>query len=133
MLNWGVIPSIRVRDMGAALECYQGTLGFTVTRGDPDQENCSLVRCDAHLMLERPTDFYSAGYNEAIRQGLGAPSATALYIEAADLDALYAQVRGAGLTVIDPLADRPWGQAEFTVEDAEGNWLTFWKSPPTST
>ena len=96
MLNWGVIPSIRVRDLGAALECYQGTLGFTGTRGDPDQENCSLVGGDAHLMLERPTDFYSAGYNEAIRQRLGAPSATALYIEAADLDALYAQVRGAG-------------------------------------
>ncbi len=132
MLSWGVIPSIRVRDMAAALDCYQRALGFTMTRGGPDEVNCSLERGDAHLMLERPTDFYSAGYNEAIRQRLGAPSATALYIEAADLDALYAQVQGAGLTVIDSLADRPWGQTEFTVEDVEGNWLTFWKSPPTS-
>ena len=24
-------------------------------------------------------------------------------------------------------AERPWGQEELTVEDHEGNWLTFWK------
>jgi uncharacterized glyoxalase superfamily protein PhnB len=33
----------------------------------------------------------------------------------------------AGATIIDPLADREWGQTEFTVEDPEGNWLTFWR------
>ena len=32
--------------------------------------------------------------------------------------------------IVDPLADRPWGQAEFTVEDPTGNWLTFWKRTP---
>ncbi len=132
MPNWGVLPSIRVRDMGAALECYQHAFGFTVIRGDAEEVNCSLSRGDARVMLEVPTTFYSAGYNEAIRRRLGAPSATALYIEAADLDALYAQVQASGLTVVDPIADRPWGQAEFTVEDLEGNWLTFWKSPETS-
>lgn len=83
-------------------------------------------------MLEVPTAFYSAGYNGMIWQRLGTRSATALYVKAADLDALYVQVQASGLTVVDPLADRPWRQTEFTVDDVEGNRLTFWKSPLTS-
>ena len=32
------------------------------------------------------------------------------------------------MEVVDPLADRPWGQAEFTVADPDGHWLTFWRT-----
>jgi uncharacterized glyoxalase superfamily protein PhnB len=35
------------------------------------------------------------------------------------------------MTVRHPLAERPWGQSEFTVEDNEGNWLAFWQTSPT--
>jgi uncharacterized glyoxalase superfamily protein PhnB len=51
----------------------------------------------------------------------------ALYMEASDLGALYSRVKAAGVRIVDPLAERPWGQEEFTMEDHEGNWLTFWK------
>ena len=84
---------------------------------------------DATVMLERATASYSDAYNAAIRDRLGATSPNALYIEADDLDDLHAKALANGAAVIDPLADRPWGQAEFTVADPDGNWLTFWKSP----
>ena len=129
MADWGVIPSIRVRDMGVALAFYQD-LGFTVARGDATADNCSLDRGSAHIMLEVPTAFYSPAYNEAIRRRVSTPGAIALYIEAPDLEELSGKAEADGLTVIDPLADRPWGQAEFTLEDPDGNWLTFWKAPP---
>ena len=45
-----------------------------------------------------------------------------------DLDGLYERVQEGGVTIADPLAVRPWGQAEFTAKDREGNWLTFWKA-----
>ena len=49
-------------------------------------------------------------------------------MEASDLATFYARLEAAGGTrIIDPLATRPWGQDEFTVEDLDGNWLTFWK------
>lgn len=128
MPNWGVIPSIRVRDMNAALSFYRDSLGFSLTRGDADQENISLDRGGAHIMLEVPTAFYSPGYNEAIRARLGGQSAVALYIEAPDLEDLYASLSKNGASIIDPIAERPWGQSEFTVEDPDGNWLTFWKA-----
>lgn len=132
MAGWGVIPSIRVRDMKSALEFYEGKLGFEVKRGGPDDENCSLDFGDAHIMLETAGAFYSPGYNEAIKERIGEPGPGSLYIEATDLDGLWKRVGELGLKVVDPIADRPWGQSEFTVEDPEGLWLTFWRALPAS-
>jgi uncharacterized glyoxalase superfamily protein PhnB len=128
MSGWAVIPTIRVRDMGEALDFYQNQLGFELTRGGPGEGNSSLSRGDARIMIEIPTDFYSPEYNAAIAGRLDSPSAIALYMEALDLEEFYSRLGDAGVKIVDPLADRPWGQAEFTVEDLQGNWLTFWKS-----
>lgn len=127
MATYGVTPSIRVQDIARALSFYEGTLGFDVLRGGPDDGNVSLGRGAARLMLETPGSFYAPAYNEAIRARTGTPSAMALYMEADDLADLYGRLAAAGLPIVDPLADRDWGQAEFTVADPEGNWLTFYK------
>lgn len=128
MSGWGVVPTIRVTDMAAALDFYTGRLGFTVARGGPTDPNCVVTRGDARVMLETVSDLFGDRYNEAIRSRLGSASATALYLEAEDLASLYASVQEAGVEVVDPLADRPWGQAEFTVADPSGQWLTFWRA-----
>jgi len=130
--EWGVIPSIRVRDMTEALAFYQGPLEFALDSGGPDATNSSLTRGDAHVMIETAADHYGDAYNAAIRDRLGTPSCIALYMEASDLAAFYARLEAAGTRIVDPLADRPWGQAEFTVEDHEGNWLTFWEKSGTA-
>ena len=130
MAGWGVIPSIRVPDMAEALAFYTGLLEFTLDSGGEGASNASLTRGDGHLMIETAADFYSAQYNEAIRERLGTPSSTALYIEAEDLAAFHSRLRADGVVrIVDPLASRPWGQEEFTVEDPAGNWLTFWRKP----
>ena len=127
MAEWGVIPSIRVRDMAEALRFYCGTLEFTLDRGGDSEINSSLTRGDAHLMVETATNLYGDQYNAAIRERMGTPSSMALYMEASDLAEFYSRLEAAGARIVDPLAERPWGQKEFTVEDHEGNWLTFWK------
>ncbi|MGI8518228.1 MAG: VOC family protein [Acidimicrobiia bacterium] len=128
MTGWAVIPTIRVRDMGEALDFYQNQLGFELTRGGPDEQNSSLSREDARIMIEIPTNLYSPEYNAAIVSRLDSASAIALYMKAVDLEELYSRLGEAGVKIVDPLADRPWGQAEFTIEDLQGNWLTFWKA-----
>jgi uncharacterized glyoxalase superfamily protein PhnB len=128
MPGWGVIPSIRVRDMREALAFYLGPLEFSVASGGEGDTNVSITRGDARLMLETAADHYGDEYNAAIRQRLGTPSSASLYIEAPDLAGFHSRLQAAGVRIVDPLADRPWGQAEFTVEDQEGNWLTFWES-----
>ena len=76
-------------------------LGFELLRGGPTEEHCSLAQSDARLMLEKPASFYSEPHNEAIRQRLGTPSAMALYIEAPDVEELYAKVTTGRLRVVD--------------------------------
>ena len=127
MPEWGVIPSIRVHDMAEALAFYRGPLEFTLDTGGEDATNSSLTRGDARVMIETAADHYGDEYNAAIRERLGTPSCMALYIEASDLAEFHSRLQAAGVRILDPLADRPWGQAEFTVEDHDGNWLTFWK------
>ena len=129
MAGWGVIPTIRLEDMAEALAFYLGPLEFSLERGGESESNSALTRGDARLMLETPSDFYGDEYNRAIRERLGSTSPTALYIEEPDLAAFYARVQAAGVRIVDPLAERPWGQSEFTVEDHAGNWLTFWAVP----
>lgn len=120
-----VTPTLRFSDLPAALAVYSETLGFTVVRGSADEGNIALERGDNRLMLESAGSFYGDEYNAAIASRLGRPGAGALYLEAEDLTELYEAVGRAGLRVIDPIADRPWGQTESTVEDGEGNWLSF--------
>jgi uncharacterized glyoxalase superfamily protein PhnB len=130
MSGWGVIPSIRVRDMAKAVAFYTGRLEFTLDSGGEGATNSSLTRGDGHVMIETAADHYGDEYNEEIRERLGTPSSIALYIEAEDLAGFHSRLKAAGdARIIDPLAARPWGQEEFTVEDPEGNWLTFWKKP----
>jgi catechol 2,3-dioxygenase-like lactoylglutathione lyase family enzyme len=121
-----VIPSIRVADVAAAVAFYVDVLGFEVVRGEPADGNVAVARRDERVMLEAGGDFYSQPYNEAIRERIGARSPHALYLEEPELDGLHERVRAAGVPIVDPLAERPWGQREFTLEDPEGNWLTFW-------
>jgi uncharacterized glyoxalase superfamily protein PhnB len=126
MSAFGVTPTIRVRDMAEALAFYSGPLEFTVER---EHEGNSVVkRGDARVMLETDQEFYGEEYNAAIKERLGSPSSISLYIEASDLAAFQSRLEAAEVRIIDPLADRPWGQAEFTVEDHEGNWLSFWSA-----
>jgi uncharacterized glyoxalase superfamily protein PhnB len=129
--GWGVIPSIRVRNLADALAFYLGPLEFSLTSGGEEDNHVSITRGDARLMLESPADFYGNEYNAAIRERLGSTSGSALYIETSDLEGFQSRLQAAGARIVDPLADRPWGQAEFTVEDNEGNWLTFWQATQT--
>ena len=128
MSGWAVIPTIRVRDIREAVDFYRDQLGFTIERGGPDEDNVSLSRGDARIMIEVPSDLFPAEYRAAIESRLDSPSSIALYMEAPDLEELYARLGDSGVKIVDPLADRPWGQAEFTMEDLQGNWLTFWKA-----
>jgi uncharacterized glyoxalase superfamily protein PhnB len=128
----GAIPAIRVRDMARALAFYLGPLEFTLKRGGDAESNCVVSRAGADLMLETAADHFGDEYNAAIRKRLGSPSSGAVYIEASDLAGFQARLKAAGAKIIDPLAERPWGQSEFTVEDHEGNWLAFWQASPTS-
>ena len=127
MPGWGVIPSFRFRDLSEALAFYLGPLEFSLASGSEDENHASVTRGDARLMLEGVTNFYGDDYNAAI----GADSARSPQVRCTSrrqTSRLPIEAPGSRGGIVDPLAERPWGQVEFTVEDLEGNWLTFWEA-----
>lgn len=124
MPGWGVIPTIRVADVRAVLDHYRDVLAFTIERDHP--ENSKVTRGEARIMVEAAGSLYSDTYNAAIRERIASKAPNTLYIEEVEIDAYYDRVEKAGARIVDALAERPWGQREFTVEDGAGNWLTFW-------
>jgi uncharacterized glyoxalase superfamily protein PhnB len=129
MSGYAVIPTIRVTDMTEALDFYGNVLEFKLERGGPNEVNSSIIRGNAQMMIEVPTDLYGEVYNAAIAKRMGSTSPMALYIEVPDLKDFYHRLIHEDVKIVDPLAERPWGQAEFTIEDLAGNWLTFWTAP----
>ena len=109
--EWGVIPSIRVRDMAEALAFYRGTLGFTLDSGGDDASNSSLTRGDAHVMIETAADHFGDEYNAAIRERLGTPSCIALYMEAADLAEFHSRLASSRCTDSRPAGSATVGSA----------------------
>jgi catechol 2,3-dioxygenase-like lactoylglutathione lyase family enzyme len=49
----------------------------------------------------------------------------AAYIVVGDVDALYREIAGRGVKVLEPPEDAPWGGREMSVLDPDGNRLRF--------
>lgn len=123
-------PHFWVKDMHASIAFYRDVLGFEVRRAEPAESPtfAALTRGEANIMLspfDESFDGWAMVPEAEKRRGLGGP--VAFYIEAGDIEAEFALASAAG-AVVDPLADRPWGQREFVVDDPDGFWWAIWKA-----
>jgi uncharacterized glyoxalase superfamily protein PhnB len=110
---------------------YRDVLGFEVRRAEPLEAPtfASLQRGENALMLS-PFDeaFEDWRMVALVKERRGSAGAVSFYIEAGDdISAESRRAEAAG-AVVDPLAERPWGQREFTVADPDGFWWAVWKS-----
>ena len=130
MPGWGVIPTIRVsRHGGRARLLPRPARVHALSRGGEGEGNSALVRpgTRASCSRRRPT---STPMSTTVQSASG--SALGVGERALNRGSRTWQpfdnerVQAAGVRIVDPLAERPWGQSEFTVEDHAGNWLTFW-------
>lgn len=126
-----VTPHLWVEDMQRSIAFYRDVLGFTVRRAEPAEAPtfASLER-GGHALMLSPFDEPFGSWKMVPLAGKrrGAPGAVSFYIEAGDDIAGEEQrALAAGATVVDPLAEKPWGQREFTVADPDGFWWAVWK------
>ncbi len=123
-------PHLWVKDINASIAFYRDLLGFVVQRAHPAESPtfAAMTRGEASIMLS-PYDESFDGWlmvaEAEKRRGLGGP--VVFYIEAGDIEAEFALASAAG-AVVDPLADRPWGQREFVVGDPDGFWWAIWEA-----
>jgi catechol 2,3-dioxygenase-like lactoylglutathione lyase family enzyme len=118
-------PIFPVRDLAASLEFYR-RLGFRTDTYDEGYGFARRERLHLHLRVVPGLDPLA---NQA-----------GVYVEAATVDALYAEWLGAGLHVVsaeprvaedragritDSVETKPWGVREFMILDPDNNRLRF--------
>ena len=128
------IPALPVRDVGVAVEYYSERFRF-----DARHETggfAVLVRDDAVLHLWGATDDGWRSREDFARHPIrsGAESFLAgtasCRIEVADVDALFAELRSAGVLHAvsrGGVTATDFGTREFATLDADGNLLTFFR------
>jgi catechol 2,3-dioxygenase-like lactoylglutathione lyase family enzyme len=92
---------------------YRDTLGFNLawSWGKPP-DVAAVCRDSVELMLIERADAKPAG-------------ASHVSIAASDIDAYYKALVDAGVTVVVPIDDRPYGMRDFRIADPSGNELSF--------
>jgi PhnB protein len=122
-------PLLSVRDVTASLAFYTGHLGFTL-EGEPlpgqdGKPVFAQIRHGATLLALDNTEYADLPPNTPL--GLGVD----LYIsldDDADIDALYARLKEAGITIIQELREQFWGDKRCVIQDPDGYRLSIAKS-----
>jgi catechol 2,3-dioxygenase-like lactoylglutathione lyase family enzyme len=119
-----IIPTVRCRDLKAALKFYTDVLDFTRTGGAEDDDDSSfavLARAGDLLFLSSNTGDGEFGQK--------------VVVMTEDIDALFQKFRSRGLVPPDrnsPVHHGPvnqtWQTREFYVDDPDGNTLRFTQS-----
>jgi catechol 2,3-dioxygenase-like lactoylglutathione lyase family enzyme len=120
---WSIAPYFIVDDVVATADFYRDKLGFHYERfwGDPPCF-CMVKRAGIVIMLGQ---LEHAG---AMRpNGRVDPEGEAwdAYVWVDDADALYAELKAKGVSIVRDICDQPYGNRDFDVEDCNGYRLCF--------
>ena len=120
--RWSIAPYFIVADVVATANFYRDKLGFAYERvwGDPPRF-CMVHRAGVTIMLSQ-IEGAPVRPNRLADPGGDAWDA---YVWVEDAEALYAELRGKGVTIARPICDQPYGNRDFDVEDCNGYRLCF--------
>jgi lactoylglutathione lyase len=113
-----------VEDLDASIRFYEGALGFRLVRWEADC--ASLERGGAVLGLgsiaKLAADGPGPGFTRARLAGVRG-AGVEIVIKVEDVDSALQAVLRAGVRVVEPLRDRPWGLQDFRIADPDGYYL----------
>ena len=103
-------PELPVEDVERAQRHYRDALGFEIGWFYPEGGIGAASRDGVVIFFRR-------------RQRPFEPAVH--WIFAADIEATHEELRARGARIVEPLAKKPWGLRQFTVEDVDGNCFYF--------
>ena len=126
MKNAQVMPMISVDSVDKARAFFVEKLGFGHMMGmlgkDGQLDFCTVTLGGAKVMLTRPQERM---------EGTSASSSkrpVEIYLEVADVNAYYDQVKKQGVKATSPLTDQWWGDRTFTIMDPFGYQIWFYQT-----
>lgn len=124
----GMTPLLQVFDMARSLRFYCDVLGFQIVQADanttaPNHNWVWLRLNDIDLMLNTAYE-YDKRPPAADPNRVASHDDIALYFDAPDVDAIYAELRSKGISV-EPPKIAPYGMKQLYLQDPDGFSLCF--------
>jgi uncharacterized glyoxalase superfamily protein PhnB len=104
------VPELPVEDVERAQRYYRDILGFEIGWLYPGKGIGAVSRGDVVIFFRRTDPPFAP---------------TVHWVFAEDLDESYAELKGSGANIVEPLEMKPWGLRQFTVADPDGNRFYF--------
>ncbi|RLL68040.1 glyoxalase [Streptomyces sp. Z26] len=115
-----VWPCLQAHDASALIDFLTGTVGFLRTAVHADGDRV------AHAQLDWPEGGgVMLGSYRKDAAWSQPPGTFGAYVVTADVDALHARLRAAGVEMVREIADQDYGNREFSIKDPEGNMWSF--------
>lgn len=105
-----IIPEIPYADVREAVDWLCRTLGFA-----------ERLRIGDH----RAQISFGEGSLVVVQKSAGSEASFSVMVRLNEIDSHYEQVKQSGAKIIHPLADYPYGERQYTVEDPGGHRWTF--------
>ena len=108
-----VSPILSVTDLARSIDFYRHTLGFDLAWAWGESSDIAAICRD--------------GIEITLTQRAGAKPAGAahIYLGVSGIDDYYAALVAAGVTIVVPIGDRPYGMRDFRIADPSGNELSI--------
>ena len=104
------VPELPVADVPRAQQYYREVLGFEIGWLYPGDEIGAVLRDNVTIFFRKKQPPFEAAIH---------------WIHAPDIEASYRELTDLGANIVDPLAEKPWGLRQFTVQDLDGNLFHF--------
>jgi uncharacterized glyoxalase superfamily protein PhnB len=104
------VPELPVTDVERAQQHYKDVFGFEIGWLTPEKEIGAVSR-DGVVIFFRKREL---PFEPAIH-----------WVFDENIDATYEDLKSTDANITDPLAMKPWGIRQFTVEDLDGNIFYF--------
>ena len=125
---WGCIPHFQCRSIAVAIEYYTTALHFSFggTHADSRDANAGPSMCSVFAGSGiRGANIYLF---EVPRNAEIKPTRIMIALGTDAVDQYYALLMSEHkLKIVEPIADRPWGYRQFTVQDPDGNEIQFFR------
>ncbi|OAL73823.1 glyoxalase [Trichophyton violaceum] len=138
---WKIIPQFCSTSISRTIVFYTKSLYFTLGGTHPDNDaNTAPTFCSVLIGKKADANIYSfqtklpfSGPNEANDRGAGEDnreifhlSSTMIALGTTELDEYYnILVEEGKVKITEPIEDKQWGYRQFTLEEPDGNEITF--------
>ncbi|MFZ4656410.1 MAG: VOC family protein [Caldilineaceae bacterium] len=114
----GFYPLILTNDVAVSSQFYMDHFGFQPTFQSDWYVSLIHSEQSAHQLA-----FIALGHESIPAEFRGQPSNLLLSFEVADATAEYDRLQAAGMKILHPLRDEPWGQRHFIGVDPQGTMV----------